>query len=112
MNARLSNKNIKGKLWTGSYYLRLLYLDCGRCHCVHWFICFDCVAHFVDNRRRWHCLQFFQAVLPFLPDFWASIDTTGKKGGFDWGERTEADKHRELVEHIRIQHMNEERNRR
>lgn len=56
--------------------------------------------------------SFFRLFLPFLPDFWASIDTTGKKGGFDWGERTEADKHRELVEHIRIQHMNEERNRR
>ncbi|MDK4667221.1 hypothetical protein QG060_10100, partial [Kingella kingae] len=52
--------------------------------------------------------------LPFLPDFWANIGTgtTGEKGGFDWGERTEADKHRELVEHIRIQNMNEERNRR
>ena len=50
----------------------------------------------------------------YLPDFWANIGTgtTGEKGGFDWGERTEADKHRELVEHIRIQNMNEERNRR
>lgn len=55
---------------------------------------------------------FFRLFLPFLPEFWASIDTTGNKSGFDWGERTEADKHRELVEHIRIQHMNEERNRR
>lgn len=56
--------------------------------------------------------SFFRLFLPFLPDFWASVGTTGKKGGFDWGERTEADKHRDLVEHIRIQHMNEERNRR
>ena len=58
--------------------------------------------------------SFFRLFLPFIPDFWASISTgtTEEKGGFDWGERTEADKHRELVEHIRIQHMNEERNRR
>lgn len=58
--------------------------------------------------------SFFRLFLPFIPDFWASIGTgtTGEKGGFDWGERTEADKHRELVEHIRIQNMNEERNRR
>ena len=57
--------------------------------------------------------SFFRLFLPFLPDFWESVgSTTEKKGGFDWGERTEADKHRELVEHIRIQHMNEERNRR
>lgn len=57
---------------------------------------------------------FFRLFLPFLPEFWANIGigTTEKKGGFDWGERTEADKHRELVEHIRIQQMNEERNRR
>ncbi|MDK4619648.1 hypothetical protein QG047_10315, partial [Kingella kingae] len=54
--------------------------------------------------------SFFRLFLPFLPDFWANIGTgtTGEKGGFDWGERTEADKHRELVEHIRIQNMNEE----
>lgn len=56
--------------------------------------------------------SFFRLFLPFIPDFWSSIGTTGEKGGFDWGERTEADKHRELVEHIRIQNMNEERNRR
>lgn len=61
--------------------------------------------------------SFFRLFLPFIPDFWASIGiggtgTTEDKGGFDWGERTEADKHRELVEHIRIQNMNEERNRR
>lgn len=56
--------------------------------------------------------SFFRLFLPFIPDFWANIGTTGNKGGFDWGERTEADKHRELVEHIRIQNMNEERNRR
>ncbi|WP_304671110.1 hypothetical protein [Neisseria polysaccharea] len=61
--------------------------------------------------------SFFRLFLPFIPDFWASIGiggtgTTEEKGGFDWGERTEADKHRELVEHIRIQNMNEERNRR
>lgn len=57
---------------------------------------------------------FFRLFLPFLPNFWANIGTgtTGEKGGFDWGGRTEADKHRELVEHIRIQNMNEERNRR
>ena len=56
-------------------------------------------------------IRFF---LPFLPDFWAETakpaNTSGK--GFNWGERTEADKHRDLVERIRIQHMNEERNRR
>lgn len=58
--------------------------------------------------------SFFRLFLPFIPNFWASIGTgtTEEKGGFDWGERTEADKHRELVEHIRIQNMNEERNRR
>ena len=60
--------------------------------------------------------SFFRLFLPFIPDFWASIGigtgTTEEKGGFDWGEQTEADKHRELVEHIRIQNMNEERNRR
>ncbi|WP_304678475.1 hypothetical protein [Neisseria bergeri] len=61
--------------------------------------------------------SFFRLFLPFIPDFWVSIGiggtgTTEEKGGFDWGERTEADKHRELVEHIRIQNMNEERNRR
>lgn len=58
--------------------------------------------------------SFFRLFLPFIPDFWANIgiDTTEKKGGFDWGERTEADKHRELMEHIRVQSMNEERNRR
>lgn len=57
--------------------------------------------------------SFFRLFLPFLPDFWESVgSTTEKKSGFDWGERTEADKHRDLVEHIRIQHMNEERNRR
>lgn len=57
---------------------------------------------------------FFRLFLPFIPEFWANIGigTTGNKGGFDWGEKTEADKHRELVEHIRIQNMNEERNRR
>ncbi|HFC8547744.1 TPA: hypothetical protein ACFRG8_001894 [Neisseria lactamica] len=56
---------------------------------------------------------FFRLFLPFLPDFWESVGSTAeKKSGFDWGERTEADKHRELVEHIRIQNMNEERNRR
>ncbi|RNJ83314.1 hypothetical protein COI35_12975, partial [Neisseria meningitidis] len=56
----------------------------------------------------------FRLFLPFLPDFWANIatGTTGEIGGFDWVERTEADKHRELVEHIRVQNMNEERNRR
>ncbi|WP_304667658.1 hypothetical protein [Neisseria bergeri] len=58
--------------------------------------------------------SFFRLFLPFIPDFWANIGigTTGNKGGFDWGERTEADKHRELMEHIRVQNMNEERNRR
>lgn len=56
--------------------------------------------------------SFFRLFLPFIPDFWSSIGTTGEKGGFDWGERTEADKHRELMEHIRVQSMNEERNRR
>lgn len=58
--------------------------------------------------------SFFRLFLPFIPNFWASIGTgtTEEKGSFDWGERTEADKHRELVEHIRIQNMNEERNRR
>lgn len=57
--------------------------------------------------------SFFRLFLPFLPDFWESVgSTTEKKSSFDWGERTEADKHRDLVEHIRIQHMNEERNRR
>ncbi|MDK4565320.1 hypothetical protein QG053_09815 [Kingella kingae] len=57
----------------------------------------------------------FRLFLPFLPDFWETVSTTASdspKKGFDWGERTEADKYRDLVEHIRIQHMNEERNRR
>lgn len=62
----------------------------------------------------WSVLRFF---LPFLPNFWDSLGESGSgnnstRKGFDWGERTEADKHRDLVEHIRIQHMNEERNRR
>jgi hypothetical protein len=64
----------------------------------------------------WSILRFF---LPFLPNFWDNLGESGssssnnsKRKSFDWGERTEADKHRDLVEHIRIQHMNEERNRR
>ena len=59
----------------------------------------------------WHVLRLF---LPFLPDFWAAAAKSAepRKKGFDWSEKTEADKHRELVGHIRIQHMNEERNRR
>lgn len=58
--------------------------------------------------------SFFRLFLPFLPDFWENIGSSSSSTskGFDWGERTEADKHRDLVEHIRIQHMNEERNRR
>lgn len=53
--------------------------------------------------------------LPFLPSFGKWVEESDNKTPrkrFNWGERTEADKHRELVEHIRIQHMNEERNRR
>ena len=58
--------------------------------------------------------SFFRFFLPFLPDFWAEVAKSAepRKKGFDWGGKTEADKHRELVEHIRIQHRNEERNRR
>ena len=58
--------------------------------------------------------SFFRFFLPFLPDFWAEVAKSAepRKRGFDWGEKTEADKHRELVEHIHIQHMNAERNRR
>lgn len=58
--------------------------------------------------------SFFRFFLPFMPDFWAEVAKSAepRKRGFDWGEKTEADKHCELVEHIRIQHMNEERNRR
>ena len=58
--------------------------------------------------------SFFRLFLPFLPDFWAEVAKSAepRKKGFDCGGKTEADKHRELVEHIRIQHMNEERNRR
>lgn len=57
----------------------------------------------------------FRLLLPFLPSFgtWLSeVNDEPPRKKFNWGERTEADKHRELVEHIRIQHMNEERNRR
>lgn len=57
--------------------------------------------------------SFFRLFLPFLPSFWDNIGTSSSpRKGFDWGEKTEADKHRDLVEHIRIQQMNEERNRR
>lgn len=55
--------------------------------------------------------SFFRLFLPFLPSFWDNIGTSSPKKGFDWGEKTEADKHRELVEHIRIQQINEERRR-
>lgn len=53
----------------------------------------------------------FRLFLPFLPDFWAEPDEPANKSkkGVYWGERTEAEKHSDLVEHIRIQHMNEER---
>lgn len=55
----------------------------------------------------------FRFFLPFLPDFWDDTNSGGSpRKSFDWGEKTEADKHRDLVEHIRIQQMNEERNRR
>ena len=50
--------------------------------------------------------SFFRFFLPFLPDFWAEVAKSAEP------RKKEADKHRELVEHIRIQHMNEERNRR
>ncbi|MDK4533885.1 hypothetical protein QGZ99_02070 [Kingella kingae] len=53
--------------------------------------------------------------LPFLPPFWATLASSSndnKKKGFDWGDKTEADRHRDLVEHIRIQQMNEDLHRR
>lgn len=66
--------------------------------------------------------SFFRLFLPFLPSFWdsgfggiisgGSSESSSPKKSFDWGEKTEADKHRELVEHIRIQQMNADRNRR
>lgn len=63
----------------------------------------------------------FRLFFPSLPTFWNSgiggiisgglSESSSPKKSFDWGEKTEADKHRDLVEHIRIQQMNEERRR-
>lgn len=67
-----------------------------------WIICFlvGCV---------WSVSRFF---IPILPSFWDSSSSSGSSRGSRWPEKTEADKHRDLVEHIRIQQMNADRNRR
>ena len=56
--------------------------------------------------------SFFRLFLPFLPDFWEEKPSRAEKSGSRWYGPTVADKQRALNEHIRLQRINEDRNRR
>lgn len=108
------NNNERVNHGLGADIFKLRDLGYWRCDFLCWTVFNHHDSSYADYICSRYSLEFFRLFLPFLPDFWETIGSSSSSlsKGFDWGERTEADKHRDLVEHIRIQHMNEERNRR
>lgn len=58
----------------------------------------------------WSAVRFFVPILPSFGKMLAEEPSKPRKSNFDWLDKTEAQKLTELNEHIRIQHMNQERN--